>query len=124
MNVDPNTGRIVHGGIIERDMRPIAKITVRQAAAHYGVSVTTIYRRVRAGRIVATKNTRGHWEIVEAPTMELAELAADMRDRLTARAALNAAPVHTCQSYDPQGYADDLYARRRAAMARRTLIAA
>lgn len=123
MNIDPNTGRVVYGGIIERDMRPAPVLTVRQAAAHYGVSITTIYRRARAGRLIATKNQRGHWVITgTGTTLDQAQTAADLRDSLKATAALAAAPIQgpIRKPFTPDY--SDMHNRRRAALnARREL---
>lgn len=107
--------------LVTQATKPVEKLTVKQAAAHYGVSVATIYRRVRAGRIIATKNARGHWEILNnGTTLATAEMATDIRNRMIARNELDRQPaqgprVAPCA-------ADDFYAGMQAR--RRTAIAA
>lgn len=113
-----------HGDLIERGAETVALLTVKQAAARYGVSVSTIYRRVRAGRIVASKNSAGRWEIVNnGTTLAMAEIAAQLRDRLTQPTIPAQRPVIT---HNANGYATDMLARRRAILAaqRPQLIAA
>lgn len=109
-----------HGNLIERarDMSP-KTLTAAEAAKHYGVSVSTIYRRARAGKLIATK-VEGRWVITNTgKSVHIAARAAELRDSLRNRNALDAAPVHTATSYDPNEYAADMLARRRAALAAR-----
>lgn len=39
------------------------EITARELAAQLGVSLTTAYRRIRAGLVQAVKNTAGRWVV-------------------------------------------------------------
>lgn len=41
----------------------VETITAKEAAARLGVSLSTIYRRIRAGKLQATKDQRGRWQI-------------------------------------------------------------
>jgi len=42
---------------------PARKMTARELAAELGVSITTIYRRCRAGLLDAVKDAQGRWVI-------------------------------------------------------------
>lgn len=116
-----------HGDLISRDSETVATITAKEAAARYGVHVSTIYRRCRRGQIIATKNSRGRWEILNnGVSLEVARVAAEMRARFAARATLDAAPIQTAVTRPTFTTGSDMLARRRAAIAARSgqLIAA
>lgn len=108
--------------LISQATAPVQVMTVKEAAAHYGVSTSTIYRRARAGKLIANKNNAGRWEIRNTgATLADAAVAADLRGRLIARNALDAAPVQGPR-VQPCA-ADDFYSamnkRRQAAHAAR-----
>lgn len=64
-------GRPIEGEILHRlcertgweYVAPTRKVTAREMAARLGVSLTTIYRRCRAGLLNAVKDTQGRWAI-------------------------------------------------------------
>lgn len=108
--------------LITQAAAPVKAMTVKEAAAHYGVSTSTIYRRARAGKLIASKNGRGHWVITDTgATVADAQKAAELRDRLIARTNLDRAPIQGPR-VKPCA-ADDFYSamnkRRRDALAAR-----
>lgn len=75
---------------VTASMKTPLTLNVTEAITHFGVSRSTIYRRIRAGLIVASKNERGQWVITTGQTVntELDRLAAQMRREFEARREL------------------------------------
>lgn len=104
------------------DNTPV-RITVTQAVSRYGVSRSTIYRRIKAGKLVAEKDARGYWVITTGATVDprMDEVAARLRAELAERraeelAAYSAPRISVVDRSESDDFYSRMFARRRQAI--------